>query len=506
MPNRRRSPPLVQVVALVGIAFPAAAQNPPSAPALFRSEPAAAAHIIPVSTSVPAAEQHFVMGMLALDAEQNPVALKHFEEAIKADGAFAVAHLYAAVTTPSLSGYKTHLDHAASRAAGASPAEQLLIRTEQSAFANDLNGRLEAAQKLVALVPLEPRAHRVLARAQAALRRTAEQRQALAKAIELSPDFAALHVELGNSYTLLEPRNLNEAAVHIRHALALDPNASYVHDYMGDLYRATNELDKARAEYTRVIELSPESGLGFVQRGHVNTLIGNYPEARSDYDRAIGLADATVKPGFMAIRALVSAYAGDPASAEKELEDVFNAIDGIGHPNPNGAKIANLNDQLLIAAHHKHFDVAQRAVDRLAVLWQKQAEIAGTPAMRGLAAASTAYNSGMLAIRKGDFAAGRARAKEYMNARQAENNPRKNEGAHALLAMADLFEGKAESAIPHFAEIPPENIYFAYYRAVALKKAGRAAEARPLFEHVANWNFTTAGVALTRKEAASNLK
>ena len=204
---------------------------------------------------------------------------------------------------------------------------------------------------------------------------------------------------------------------------------------MGDLYRATNELDKARAQYTRVIELSPESGLGFVQRGHVNALIGNYAEARSDYDRAIKLANATVKPGFMVIRALVSVYESDPTSAEKELEEAYNAIDGIGHPNPNGAKIANLNDQLLIAAHHKHFEIAQRAVDRLAALWQKQAEIAGTPAMTGLTAASVAYNSGMLAIRKGDFAAGRARAKEYMDARQAENNPRKNEGAHGLLGQ-----------------------------------------------------------------------
>ena len=504
MPNPRFHPVMV-LVAVAATAVSAAAQNP-SAPSLFRGQTAASAHMIAVSTPVPAAEEHFMLGLRSLDAEQGPVALKHFEEAVKADGSFALAHLYAGITSPSLAGYKSHLDHAVSRAATGSPLEQLMITIEQRAFANDLNGRLEAAKQFVAAAPTEPRAYRALARAHAVLRQMSEERAALIKAIQLSPDFAALHAELANSYTQFEPVNLTEAAAHIRHALTLEPKSAYIHDYQGDFYRATNELEKARASYTRMTELNPDGALGYQQLGHVNAFLGNYKEARADYDKAISLATVTQTPGFQVARALVSVYAGDAAAAEKEIEEYLNKIDGMNHPNPNQAKINALNEQWLIAQHYGHFDVAQRAADRLGTVWQAQVQIANTPTMRGLASATSAYAIGMIAIRRSDFATGRAKAKEYMDARQAEQNPRKNEGAHALLGMADLLEGKPESAIAHLAEIPSDNIYYTYYRAVALEKAGRSAEAKPLFQRVAERNFSTAGVALTRKEAAAHLK
>ena len=506
MPKPRRSPSLIAVLFLGAIATTAAGQNPPSAPSMFRGAPAPSAHMMSVSTSVPAAEEHFMMGIRALDTEDVPVAFEHFQEAIKADPSFALAHLYTAIANPSLEGYKTHLEHAAAKAATASPAERLLIVIEQRSFANDLNGRLEAAKSLVAAAPEQPRALRSLAQAYAVLNRTADARDALAKAIAQAPDFAALHVELANSLMQLEPVDLQQAETHMRHALGIDPDAAYIHDYMGDLHRAKNELEKARDEYTRVTELNPQGAIGFQQRGHVNAFLGKYADARADYDRAIALATPSQKPTFMGSRALVSVYEGNPAAAENEINALYGRIDGMNNPNPNGAKIVALNDLILISAHSRHFDVAQSAAARLGVVWQEQARIAGTPTMRGLAIASSAYANGLVAVMKGDYATARAKAKEYMQAREAENNPRKNEGAHGLLGLADLFEGRADSAIGHFAELPSSNIYYNYHRALALEKVGRNAEAQALFKSLAERNFSTAQVALTRKAAASHLK
>ena len=197
---------------------------------------------------------------------------------------------------------------------------------------------------------------------------------------------------------------------------------------------------------------------------------------------------------------------GNPAAAENEINALYGRIDGMNNPNPNGAKIVALNDLILISAHSRHFDVAQSAAARLGVVWQEQARIAGTPTMRGLAIASSAYANGLVAVMKGDYATARAKAKEYMQAREAENNPRKNEGAHGLLGLADLFEGRADSAIGHFAELPSSNIYDNDHRALALEKVGRNAEAQALFKSLAERNFSTAQVALTRKAAASHLK
>jgi Tfp pilus assembly protein PilF len=503
-PRRYASPVITALVMMLARSL--IAQNPPAAPSMFRGSPAASAHLPPLSTSVAGAEEHFAMGIRDFDAEKNSTARQHFAEAIKADPSFALAHLYAAFADLSPAGYKAHLGHATSNAAAASPAERLMITIAERDYANDLNGRLAAANELVKVAPDQPRAYLEVARAQFTLGRTADGRQSLMKAIELSPDFTAVHVELANSYFQQEPRDLVAAESHLGHALALEPNAPYVHDYMGDLYRAKNELDKARTEYTKVAELDPSSPNGFQQRGHVNAFLGNYAEARADYDRGTAKAETQQKPGFMVLRAIVSVYAGDPASAEREIEAVYNAVDGMNLPNPDGAKINAMNEQFLIAVESRHFDVAQRAMERIATLSQKQAQIAGTPERLGVAKAVAAYNAGFLAIRKGDFATGRAKAQEYMDARKAENNPRKNEGAHGLMALADYFEGHAESSLVHFDEVSPDNQYYNYYHALALEKAGKTAEAQVLFKRVASRNFSTAAVALTKKSAASHLK
>jgi Tfp pilus assembly protein PilF len=462
--------------------------------------------MMPLSTTVPAAEEHFLMGLQAFDAEKAPVALQHFNEAIKADPSLAVAHLYAAFTDPGLAAFKAHLDQAVALASKASPAEQLLIEIAKRDFANDENGRLEAAQQLVRIAPSEPRSYLEVARAQFALNKTADGRTALLKAIELAPDMAASHVELANSYFQVQPYDYAAAETHLNHALALEPSAAYVHDYLGDLYRARNELENARAEYTKVAQLDPASPNGFQQRGHVNAFLGNYAEARADYDRAAAMAAPQLKIAFLQNHALVSVYAGDPATAEKELADLLSKIATFNAPDPIGSKIALLNNQFLIASHSGHFDVAQSAVDQLTALWKTRTTIDASPTMRGIAVAAPAYAAGLLAIRKGDFATGRAKAQEYMRARQAENNPRKNEGAHGLLAMADLMEGHPDRALQHFAEIPVEDFYMTFYKAIALEKTGKTSEAKELFRLVAQRNFSTVQIALTRKEAAAHLK
>lgn len=462
--------------------------------------------MISITTPSEAAREHFLAGIRAQDEELPIAARDHFAAAIAADSSFALAHLFAATNAASFALYKAHLEKAVRHGAKASSAERLLIAAEQSASLNDLNARLRNAQQLVNETSRNPWALRALARAQLALGRTAEARATFAQILQTAPDFAAVHAELGNSYLQSTPRDPTRAESHLRRALELAPDAMYTHDCMGDFYRATNQLQKAKSEYTRASELVAGLAGPFQQRAHVNAFLGNYAEARADYDRAIALAEPNVKAGFGIFRALLGVYAGDPAAAERELDSLVLAIDPTTVPNAVGIKINALTDQALIATHHGHFDVAKKAIERLGPLWQTQAQVAGTPAIQGLAKAAVAYAEGMLAARQGNYALARAKAKEYMSARAGENNPRKDEGAHAILGMADLREGKHASAVGHFEKTDQDDIYMSYHRALALAGAGRRAEARAIFKQISEWNFSSAGLALVQRDAANKLK
>ncbi len=464
------------------------------------------AMMVPLTTSSSSAREHFMLGLREMDIGETLKARAHFLEAVGADPSFALAHLYTALNANSTLEYRTHLEHAAALADKASPVERLMVQIEQRGFANDLNGQLDLARLLVKAAPSNPRALQTLANVQFALGHAADARATLEKAIKAAPRFAPAHIQLGNSYLMVVPKNPAKGAEHIRHALNLEPNQPYTHDFMGDAYRANNQLEKARAEYTRMAELDPSSASAFQQRGHVNSFLGKFAEARADYDKSIALGDPNMKASFPVYRALVSVYAGDPKAAERELESLVTAIDGMDLQGKTGAKIFALTTLFPIAFHNGDIDVATRAADQLRTLWGQEAESGGTPEFRVQQEANILYTDGYLAARKGDYAGARAKAQAFMKLVEPLHNPRKNEPAHDLLGMVDLLQRNYVAAAAHFAEADPNDVYATYHRAQALEGAGKVGEAATLYRQVAANNFNSFAVALTKREATRKAK
>jgi tetratricopeptide (TPR) repeat protein len=460
----------------------------------------------PLTTSSDAAKQHFMIGLRLADAERAEQAHDHFLEAVGADGSFALAHLYTAYYARTAPEYKTHLEHGIALADKASRAERLQIQVEQRLFAADPNGALDLAQQLVTATPGNPRSLQTLAGIQFQLNRPADARATLERAMKAAPGYAPVYWQLGNSYLVTEPTNPSKGLAIIRRAAEMLPNEPNAHDYMGDAYRANNEFVKARAEYTKMIELDPANAGAYLQRGHVNSFIGNFSEARADYDKSISIGTAANKASYPLFHAYVNLYAGDPAAAERELEAMVAAVDGMDIPNKLGVKVSALNPELLIATHYRHLDVAQRAADQLKALWQQQADAVGTPEYRIGRQADMIWADGLIAVTKGDYEGARAKAREFMKAVEPIKDPRKNERAHVLLGRADLAEKKYASAAAHFAEGNQNDAYTIYLRALALDGAGKKAEARKLFKRVAETNFNNVGVALARKDAMRRAK
>jgi tetratricopeptide (TPR) repeat protein len=456
--------------------------------------------VTPIGTTSATARAEFLQGLRDQDAERFIDARTHFNSAVAADPNFAFGHLYAAFNAGSLAAYRNHLDEAIRLADRASPVERLWIHAEQKGADNDVNGQIAIAEQLVRLTPNDPRAYGYLANAQFQANRREEARANLLRATEVDPTFTQAWIQLGNSYLVTEPRDIAKAEMYIRKAGTLQPNEAVVHDYMGDVYRAENKLPEARAEYTRMAELAPTRGEGFQQRGHVNSFLGNFAEARADYDRAITLADPTTKPTYAVFRALVSVYANDPSAAESELERVAANVDP-NIPNATGSKIFALSEEAKIALHNRHLDVAQRAIDQLRTLFRQQAVAGKTDAFKRQSEVNIDYWEGMLAARRGDYATAKQKAQDIFTQMAPDQNPRKNEPAHEILGMTDYLQGNFQSAADHLAQANPDDVYIWYYRALALDGAGRTAEAKEFYRRAAGWNFNGSGTALVKKDA-----
>ena len=76
-----------------------------------------------------------------------------------------------------------------------------------------------------------------------------------------------------------------------------------------------------------------------------------------------------------------------------------------------------------------------------------------------------------------------------------------------MMGMVRLFQGDSAGSLSYFNEnIDTENYqYFSYFKALALRAAGKDIEARDIFNKLANYNFNGLGASLVRSLAKKQL-
>ncbi|HKW41984.1 MAG TPA: tetratricopeptide repeat protein [Gemmatimonadales bacterium] len=455
----------------------------------------------PITTASATARTHFLAGQREFDLARLIDANEHFKAAVAADSTFAFAYLNVAFTANSLDEFKRNLALAERYAPGASEAERLQIQMARRGFDNDLSGQVALGKELVEKYADSPRAWLALAGAQIGLNRNEEARASLAKALELAPRLYVAHATLGLSYVFGEPRDFTKALQHMQAAATLAPDEPATHTNLGDVYRAQRNLEKARQEYTRGLELSPHSTILHVKRGHANTFLGDYAAARADYEAAMADGRANEKAAYAPFRAFVSVYAGEPAAAIDELNRLVASVDGMGVPDPTAAKVAALTSVATIATHTRNRAAAERALKELAPLLMRQGDESGNAAFRRGQEANIAYFEGWWAARRGAYAAAQQQADQINQLLAPDANPRKLEPMHQLEGFIALYQGRYREAVGHFQYGNLLDPYVKYQLGLATEGAGDVAKAKQLFREVAEYNFNTLGFALVRNDA-----
>lgn len=500
----RRHRKIVPVLFLALAAAACATEEPADAGAT--SEEAAAAAALPLTTESAEARNHFVAGQRALDMGRPDDARPHFEQAVAADPEFAMAYFGLAGAANSVESFRENLDLASAHAAHASEIERLRIDGMKAGFEGDLDTRMTMATRLTAAAPESPRAWMDLAAVQSGAGDEEAARSSLEKAIAADPDFAPAHLTLAASHLFVEPLDAAAAQRHAEHAVELEPDEAVTHDVLGDAYRAQGMLEEAAAEYGRTAELDPASGNGYQQRGHVHTFLGDYEQARADYDAAIEIEKGkNAAPSFGVYRALVSVHEGDAAAAVDELDALIDRIDEMGIPGARGQKLFARATLIQIALHEGMLDRAEAAIEAQAALLDEQAAAVGTEAARRNLGAIKSLNRGWLAARRGDLDGAVAAAEEARATLEPGTDPERYEPVHELLGFVSLQRGDADEAVQHYEQADPDDIYTTYHHALALEAAGRADEASALYEKVTGSRFNAPGLALVRSDAQAKV-
>jgi tetratricopeptide (TPR) repeat protein len=472
-------------------------------PQSVTSQGSVAAQDIRVTTASDEARSHYLAGERLLDVGRPQEANAHFRKAVELDSTFAYGYLGIAQSAASTQEFKANLDAAARHIEGKSEGEKLLLEINRTFLTNNAEQTLELAQKLTQTHPNSPRAWLVLGNAQQALNQHAAARESYQRALALDRNMYAARTALAFSYYTFEPRDLGQAKQHADLAVASAPEEAKSHEFLGDTYRAMNQLEQARDAYAMAVQKDSTLGVARLKMGHINSFLGNYADARTSYDAAVASAKEANKVTFANFRAFTHVHAGDARAALNELAQVERSAvrSGIPEHQVGGARIFTLTNAAIIALHTGMTREAELIINQLKSVVRADAARVGDAAYTRQQEAQLLAWESQLAARKGDFAAATSKAEEHKKLVEGDRNPRRLETYHSLLGLVELRKGNHAAAVEHYRQANLTDPYTRYHLALALEGAGQAEEAKRIFAEVGAYNFNSVGFALVRSDA-----
>ncbi len=462
---------------------------------------------LPVTTSSTDALTSFNKGMELLDVGNAQQARLYFAKAIEQDSGFASAYLYRSNTSPSNEHFKKDLATATSNLEGKNEGEKILVELYRTFLNNNTEERLRLAEQLVASYPTSPRALAYLGECYADISQHEKARVQYQKAIDLDSSWVGGYFSLASSFMNIDPRDFSKAEANFLKVVELKPDLSGSHVYLGDAYRAQNNLMKAREAYESALQKDPNDALTYLKRGHVNSYLNLFDEARKDYRKAAELnPDNKVAP--INFEAFTYLYDGDFKTAKSWLEEKAKSINTIGLHESQiiGVKNSLLSNCAIIAFHMDDAKEVSRLVAMMKPISEKIGEGIGTEEAKLQQKANILVWEVYALAMKGDYSAATAKAEAAKLALEPVKNPTKLWSYHAAISYINYKQEKYGDAIAHQEQSDPNAPYSKYRLALACEKAGQTERATKLYNELIDYNFNNIGYALIRKELKNKEK
>jgi tetratricopeptide (TPR) repeat protein len=458
---------------------------------------------IPITTASEAARVDFLAGQQLSDVARPQEANELFRAAVEKDPTFAYAYLNIASTATSAEEFNANVEKAMEHIVHASDGEKMLIEIGGAFTDADNDKALEISKRLAETYPASPRAWLNLGNVLGGRQENEAAREAYMKALELDPNMYAAHSAIAFDYLFQEPRDFNKAKEHFEHFVTLMPEEAKGYEFLGDTYRAMGELETARASYSSALEKDPGLGVAALKKGHINSFLGNFDEARADYDIGIENASNFNRGTYAVYRAFVSLHEGAPAEAVAQLVAIAKKAGelDIREDQRISVQMFALNQAASIALHTEMFDGLKEILTALETTRQENIELVNDPDFTRNQEANRLWWKARAAAWMGETDAAKATLEEHKALQEPVRSPTRFQGYHQVLGEIALKQGSFDEAITHLEQANPGNQFVKFMLASAHEGAGNAEEAKRLFTEVANFNFNSVDFALVRKDA-----
>jgi tetratricopeptide (TPR) repeat protein len=461
---------------------------------------------IPVTTSSDEALAQYHSARQLLERGQREEARTSLDQVIATDPNFAMAYLMRAGLASSAGEFREVLGKALALADGVSEAEQIQIQMYETELRGAAKERLSLAQRLVELQPEVAEAHLYLGWAHQVNDQHDRARAAFRRAIELAPQWEVPYQELAGSLLSNDPKDLAAGQENLEKAVALAPDSYQARMYLGEAYRLRNQLEQARQAYRKASELDAEAADPHLYLGRVNTLLGNYAEARQNFSTHRDLSTDDKLSSLLA-EAYIPLYEGNADQAVTQLWQNFDRLGelGISEAQHAGAKLTMLNNLTWIALHQDDPALLTKVAEQMQIVAPRwAAELGSTEAEAAAGAQEMRFNS-MLAALRNQPAEANQLAEQYLEAISVIENIGTEKDYHFLLGFNALQQEDYATAVDHLKQSNTDFAYTKYLLAQAYQGAGDEEKSLTLLNELNTLNYTGVGYALVRKEVKEQL-
>lgn len=454
---------------------------------------------IPASSSSPEAVKAFNEGLAYADDGDRLKAREAFATAISLDPNLGIAYIMRANTATTAKEFADDINTGKSKMDSASDWEKSYAEYLSTNLVGNRSQQLAIAKQMAEAYPNAARAQVILGDAYSGNKEYDKSRESYEKAIKLKPDWIGGYSGLANSYLFEQPLDLKKAEENAKKVVELRPNSAGAQIILGDVYRAQNDLQKAKTAYEKAVSLDSTNSAGYYKLGHANTYLGNLEEARKNY--ADGGNHDTRKTGANLNTAFTYLYGNNPKEAlqflSKQLEN-NPALDA-------SEKNTYLNTMATIAVHTGNAAALKAAMDKMPeTAAQFSKDLGNTPEIQAFNKADSLHWLAMLNITEGKYDQAKMNLEAMKTALDPIQDSRKLEQYEADQGLLSMKQKNYADAVSHFEKGNPNDIYIKYMQAKANEAAGNKEKADTLYKEVAAYNFNDVGNALIRTEIAQH--
>jgi len=455
---------------------------------------------IPITTRSEQARQYFLKGRDLSERLRILEACDYFEKAVAEDPQFAYACLYLSLLHPNIKMRLNFLIRAEELADGVSEGERLLILAAK-AFTN---------------------------------RQPLEQRRLREQVVQLYPDDARAHNELGNA--LYWQKDWTGAIEQYLIAVKLDPSFSQSYNGLGYCYRFVGDLITAEKYFLKYVQLLPDDPNPYDSYADLLSEMGRHEEAISYYRKAIEMRPDFMNANLgiswnycalgeyskaidqlsmfckatsddsrrrMALFGMAVTYAdeGNLEQASSALKSACEIDKATGDQPALSEDLGRLGLILLEAGRP---DDASRV---FSASLQAVQDMPGTPKIViENAQLDHMRNTALVWLTRGDLATSFDFARRLLEVAQAGPDPTRAQQAHQTLGLIELSSGNLNKAIEELNQSDVSEAYTQYHLARAYEAAGNFGQALKYYRLASTYDqFNPLTQALVRKQAKAGV-